>query len=324
MSARVAVVVPTANRRDLLDRCLAALLDQQIEEPFEVVIADDAASIDTREQVAAWRDRAAPRGVTVRYIATAGRQGPATARNAGWRATAARFIAFTDDDCQPNREWLSAGTREMERGAQIVAGRVVVPTCDRPTDYERNASLLADAGFVTASCFASRDALETLGGFDERFRGAWREDSDLYFRALRAGIHVADAAGAFVVHPVRPARWGVSLLQQRKSADNALLYREHPELYRTRIQRGPPWHYYRTIGAGMAATLALTAGRRRTASVLAALWLAETARFTGERLRGTSRRPSHVAEMVVTSALIPPLAVFWRLRGAVRHRVLFL
>ena len=74
MSARVAVVVPTANRRDLLDRCLAALLDQQIEEPFEVVIADDAASIDTREQVAAWRDRAAPRGVTVRYIATAGRQ----------------------------------------------------------------------------------------------------------------------------------------------------------------------------------------------------------------------------------------------------------
>ncbi|HKY31927.1 MAG TPA: glycosyltransferase family 2 protein, partial [Candidatus Polarisedimenticolia bacterium] len=36
------------------------------------------------------------------------------------------------------------------------------------------------------------------------------------------------------------------------------------------------------------------------------------------RLSGTSRRPSHVVEMVVTSALIPPLSLFWRLVGSVR------
>jgi len=33
--------------------------------------------------------------------------------------------------------------------------------------------------------------------------------------------------------------------------------------------------------------------------------------------------PAHVAEMVITSALLPPLAVFWRLAGAVRYRVRF-
>jgi len=42
------------------------------------------------------------------------------------------------------------------------------------------------------------------------------------------------------------------------------------------------------------------------------------------RLRGTSHAPGHIAEMAVTSALIPPLSVFWRLRGAVKFRVLFL
>jgi hypothetical protein len=38
----------------------------------------------------------------------------------------------------------------------------------------------------------------------------------------------------------------------------------------------------------------------------------------------TSKSPSHVAEMLVTSALIPPLAVFWRAVGAFRFRVGFL
>ena len=32
----------------------------------------------------------------------------------------------------------------------------------------------------------------------------------------------------------------------------------------------------------------------------------------------------HIAEMVVTSALIPPLAIFWRVWGALKFRVLFL
>jgi hypothetical protein len=41
-------------------------------------------------------------------------------------------------------------------------------------------------------------------------------------------------------------------------------------------------------------------------------------------MHGASRRPGHVLEMAVTSMLIPPLAVFWRLVGALRYRVAFL
>ena len=54
------------------------------------------------------------------------------------------------------------------------------------------------------------------------------------------------------------------------------------------------------------------------------LWLALTAQFCARRLRGTSHAPWHVAEMAATSALIPLLSVYWRLRGAVKFRVLFL
>jgi hypothetical protein len=41
------------------------------------------------------------------------------------------------------------------------------------------------------------------------------------------------------------------------------------------------------------------------------------------RLQGSASSVAHVADMVVTSALIPPLAVFWRLLGAVKYRVRF-
>lgn len=54
------------------------------------------------------------------------------------------------------------------------------------------------------------------------------------------------------------------------------------------------------------------------------MWLVMTARFCAQRLTRTVHTLSHVAEMIITSALIPPLAGFWRLRGALRFRVWFL
>jgi hypothetical protein len=55
-----------------------------------------------------------------------------------------------------------------------------------------------------------------------------------------------------------------------------------------------------------------------------AFWLGLTASFAVKRLRGTSRDPAHVREMIVTSILIPFVAIYWRLAGAWRFRVLFL
>jgi len=49
-----------------------------------------------------------------------------------------------------------------------------------------------------------------------------------------------------------------------------------------------------------------------------------TVRFCLQRLDQTSRERRHVAEMLVTSVLIPPLSIFWRIRGAIKFRVFFL
>jgi hypothetical protein len=117
---------------------------------------------------------------------------------------------------------------------------------------------------------------------------------------------------------------GVSLKQQRKNMFNALLYKKHPELYRRRIQAAPPWHYYATLAAMLAMVAGLAGGSTPVAVTAGVVWGLLTGRFCQQRLAGTTLAPQHVAEMIATSIFIPPLAVFWRLVGAVRFRVLFL
>jgi glycosyltransferase involved in cell wall biosynthesis len=325
VTIEVSVVVPTSNRPQLLDRCLAGLVTQVFgTTSYEIVIADDEASESTRRQVEEWRSRFLQTGPAIHYLPVCDSRGPAAARNAGWRFARGGVIAFTDDDCIPEPEWLAVGVQAIRQGATGVSGRVVVPLPEDPTDYERNAAGLATAEFVTANSFYLRSALEAVGGFDERFAMAWREDSDLWLTFMGRGETLVSAEDAVVIHPLRPAPWGVSLSQQRKSQYNALLYKKHPQLYRQRVQPGPPRDYYAIVGSIVGCLLGL--GFRRPGVMVASfmVWARLTGAFIARRLHGTSRRPAHVAEVLVTSALIPPLAVYWRLRGAFVHRVRFL
>ena len=131
------------------------------------------------------------------------------------------------------------------------------------------------------------------------------------------------AEDAVVVHPVRPAPWGVSLRLQRRGAFDPLLYRKHPELYRRYIPALPKWYYLATAALALAA-VAAACRWPSPAIAAAALWLGLTGRFAAGRLAGNSLAPQHVAEMLVTSAIIPLISVYWRLRGSLRHHVFYL
>lgn len=318
MNPRVSVVIPTYRRAELLRRCLGALAAQTLPPAdYEVIVVSDGPDVGLR---AALRSASC----SLRYLELPQRRGPAAARNFGWRAASAPVVAFTDDDTVPAREWLEEGLAQVAAGGDAVAGRVDVPVPPRPSDYERDAAQLAGAEFVTANCFVTVAMLRAVGGFDERFTRAWREDSDLQFKLLMQGAAVRHAPRARVLHPIRPAQWGVSVSQQHKVLFDALLYKKHRGLYRQRIRRKPRLDYYATVAALLAAPVAFALGAPAIGSAALGLWLALTARFAARRLRGTRHEWRHVGEMAVTSAAIPLLAVFWRLVGAVRYRVVFL
>jgi glycosyltransferase involved in cell wall biosynthesis len=323
LGLRASVVVPTYRRPALLARCLSALVSQQLSaEAYEVIVVDDGRSEEVRALVATAAARRP--GLAVTYLPAGLAGGPAAARNAGWRAARAPVIAFTDDDCIPTRGWLCAGIDAMAGRTQGAYGQLIVPIPEAPTDYQRNVAGLEGAEFPTANCFYRKSALESIGGFDPRFRLAWREDSDVFFGLLEKHLPLVYAPGAIVTHPVRPATWGISVRQQRQNVFNALLYRKHPRLYRERIQSRPPVRYYAVMLALIATLGGALLAHPGMALAGAGAWAMLTLAFSLERLARTSHAPRHVIEMVVTSALIPPLAVFWRLVGAARFKVPFL
>ncbi|MGI0486674.1 glycosyltransferase family 2 protein [Pantanalinema rosaneae CENA516] len=412
MTIQVSVIVPTCNRLELLNRCLAALVEQTFDpSAYEIIVVDDAASQATQRLVNDWAERAGNVPGThkgypaLQYIPVTATHGPAAARNLGWRSAIGEIIAFTDDDCIPDRQWLRAGVEKFQPDVIGVSGRLIMPLMTVPTDYERNALALERSAFITANCFYRREAIAQVNGFDQRFTLPWREDSDLLFTLLKQfdidtrsddhlsqfpfvpgqgwitespqdqrvqptavfaplasqfwgeqeptspriggfrdlaeltsvvhsfknGCKLVYAPDAIVVHPIRPAAWGVSLKQQRKSFFNALLYKKHPELYRRWLAPVTPWHYYGIVGAlslTLAALLFIGLNPANQVAIgiaiLASLiWLILTTRFCLRRLQGTSHNFSHAAEMVVTSVLIPPLSLFWRLLGAISFRVVF-
>jgi len=318
VSVLVSVVIPTYRRPQLLERCLRALVAQSFDPArYEIIIADDADDPLTKQQVLAWRERV--HGPTeILYVPVWDRHGPAAARNAGWRLAVGRVIAFTADDTIPRRDWIARGLAAMRGGVAAAAGRVHAPLpAGRPADYEADGSQ-PGSGFVTASCFVRRDVLAAIGGFDERFTAASREDSDLFFTLLEAHGKVVAAPAAVVIDYVRPASWGASLKQQQKVLFEALLYKKHGELYRRLVRRPPRWDCYAIVLALVVAIAGAATGWRGVAAAAFASWAGGTAAFCARRLCGTSHTPAHIVEMVATSILIPPLAVFWRLVGAIR------
>lgn len=324
MNKKISVVVPTYKRPELMMNCLLALSKQDLaKNDFEIIVVSDGPDDATREMMHNINHLVLP---YVQYLTLNENSGPASARNAGWKKANGQLVAFTDDDCRPSHGWLSALWNAYEFYAKneiAFSGKVIVPIPDAPTDYELNTSHLAYADFITANCACSKMVLEKINGFDERFKVAWREDSDLEFRLIENGISIIRIEEAVVVHPVRKAKWGVSIDEQRKTMFNALLYKKFPSLFRKKIQRRPAWNYYLIVAGALLTVIGLIAGKKSLMIAGTLIYMAFTLSFIIKRLSRTSRSRDHVFEMIATSAIIPFASVYWTLYGAFKYRVVY-
>jgi glycosyltransferase involved in cell wall biosynthesis len=324
MNKKISVVVPTYKRPELLMNCLTALSKQDMaKNHFEIVVVTDGPDEATREMIHGINHLVLP---YVQYITLHVNSGPASARNAGWKRANGDLIAFTDDDCSPAPGWLSALWNAYTFYAKrdiAFAGKVIVPIPETPTDYELNTSQLANADFITANCACTKKTLEKIHGFDERFKVAWREDSDVEFKLIQNEIPVIKVEDAVVVHPVRKAKWGVSIDEQRKTMFNALLYKKFPSLFRRKIQRRPAWNYYMIVAGTVLTVVGLFAGNKGMMIAGTVTYIMFTLAFIIKRLSRTSHSPNHILEMIATSAVIPFVSIYWTIYGSFKFRVLY-
>jgi GT2 family glycosyltransferase len=317
---RVSVVVASRGRPLRLRWLLNALEEQTLPAgSFEVVVVhgyDDA----TRARFLDGHplDRA---GVLRQVGPPEGGGVPARQRNLGWRAARADLVAFTDDDCRPEPDWLERLLESAERRP-----RTVVQGATRPDPLEHDVfaaphvhTLEVDPpGRFAQTCniLYPRPLLERLDGFDER--AVTGEDIELSLRAREAGAELIAAPHAVVNHAVEAFTLPAFLRLNLRWRHLAYVVKRHPELRRACFLRV----FWKPGHAWVALALAGLAGSRR-APLLAALALPYVLPELGRR--GARPVDVAVAALELPGRAVNELAeVAIMAAGSVRHRTLVL
>jgi GT2 family glycosyltransferase len=216
------VVVPTCHRNDLLAKCLDCLAPGKqtlAADQYEVVITDDGSKTTARAMVelrypwAKW---------------TAGpKRGAAANRNHGAKHAQGEWLIFTDDDCLPDLEFLSAyRTAAFEKDALVLEGKTSPTGLRTRVDMECPANEIG--GYLWSCNMAVRKSLFCeLDGFDANFPGPAMEDVDFRTRLIKAGKTFNFVPQALVLHPWRPKK-GLAFLKLC-SQSRGYFIRKHPE-----------------------------------------------------------------------------------------------
>jgi glycosyltransferase involved in cell wall biosynthesis len=241
VSVEFSVVIPSFERRPVLEEVLRALDAQSGAPPFEIVVVDDG----SRDGTAAWLRGVRPER-PFRLIEQANR-GPAAARNRGVAAAAGEAVAFLGDDTVPEAGWLAAHAAAHRRrsGAPIaVIGRIDWHPRMRPTPFLRHINenglqfgfaLIDDPEnvpfnfFYTSNVSLGRAALLD-DPFDERFPYPAWEDTEASYRMSRRGRRLVYEPAARVLHD-HPTSFARFAARQEKAGYCAVVFgRLHPEL----------------------------------------------------------------------------------------------
>ncbi|HKZ34827.1 MAG TPA: glycosyltransferase, partial [Patescibacteria group bacterium] len=221
---QISVVIPTHNRNASLKQTLQALLDQSY--PFkhiEIIVCDDG-STDKTSHLMATLVKKYPH--QVRYLRQT-QKGPAAARNLGILKAQGEIIAFTDDDCLPDKDWVLHIVSSFQRHPNIIGveGKTVPDT--NTTDLMTYTVINETGGnYFTCNIAYTRKVLQNLKGFDETFRYSHCEDIDLARRVLENG-QIVFIPQALVIHPARRANLLSGIKRLKYLADEFRLYKKH-------------------------------------------------------------------------------------------------
>jgi glycosyltransferase involved in cell wall biosynthesis len=202
----LSVVIPTYNRLPILQKCLLALEEQQLESPitgYEIVLVDDGST----DATLAWLADHAPQLPHLQLI----RQehgGPAAGRNRGVQAARGDVIVFIDSDLVVTPSFLRCHAQALQRHWRqrghplcFTYGAVInTANFEHPTAEPHKLRDLSFAYFATGNVAIERQLLERAGLFDTRFRLYGWEDLELGERLRRLGVELVRCPEAVGYH----------------------------------------------------------------------------------------------------------------------------
>ncbi len=198
-NVKVSVVIPAYQAAKTISSCLDALHDQDVDQPFEIIVVDDGSKDGTTDLVEKSCAHA------IRHPQS---KGPSAARNSGIKAANGEIICFTDADCMPKKDWVRQMLVPFE-DPEIVGAKGVYRTKQKEIvarfvqiEYEDKYDLLRtqdNINFIdTYSAAYRKEILLANGGFDEQV--FFVEDQELSFRLASRGYQMMFQPAATVYH----------------------------------------------------------------------------------------------------------------------------
>ena len=204
----VSVVVPTYNRKELLEGCIDSLLKQSYPK-YEIIVVDDGSTDGTKKLL----EKYSKKNPNLKFF-TQENKGSYAARNLGIKNSKGEIICFTDDDCIADKDWIKnliEGYTDDSVGG--VGGKIA--SYSPQTLLERYSGVIdllnqeeyTKVFFMTANASYRRSVLKRVKGFDIYFRNGG--DVDIGIRVILSGYDLAYNPRAIVYHKHRATLKGL-------------------------------------------------------------------------------------------------------------------
>ncbi|MDB9315059.1 glycosyltransferase [Spirulina sp. CS-785/01] len=234
------VVIPTYNRKPILEKCLRALESQQFTPEsgitgYEVVVVDDGSTDGTVDWL-----KSQPAEFPHLVLYTQDHQGPAAARNLGVERARGEIIIFIDSDLVVTECFLQAHAVGLREGAKRLGSEAVftygtvVNTCNfaDPTSEPYKLTDFSAAYFATGNVAIARHWLIKAGLFDPQFQQYGWEDLELGVRLKQLGLKLIKCPQAvgYHWHPPFQLQDIPNLIEKEKQRGRmgVLFYQKHP------------------------------------------------------------------------------------------------
>jgi GT2 family glycosyltransferase len=199
------IIIPTYNRPTEIASCLESITSLNYpREKFEVMVVDDGSTL----RIDAVIDRFADQ-LNIALIHKLN-NGPASARNKGAEMASGKFLAFTDDDCKPDPNWLVELQDCLSKNSDCLVGGKTLNLLTHNL-YSTASQMICELSynhynvnhdranfFCTNNMVVPRMKFLEIGGFDESFKTA--EDRDLCKRWKNYGFSMIYCPKAIIYH----------------------------------------------------------------------------------------------------------------------------